>query len=417
MSSASISREENSFLVQQILLGLEEIYPQETVISKLRFFLEKIIDSEYEQNHLIQDLFEVLKLTGDYPVNAHLSILLESEDPSYLLTNLLRLVEHFSYNPFYKNLKVMLKFFDLKKEDEQNAYNSVVLLLEEQKDVKGYEYLFYIRQILLEKKSVERIKKILDFLIHIYNCEKIIQLKKMIDHFVKLNADLQVWKFLMLALPENQLIERIKSSRAMFPETRLHEAFSKGQILSKLWLCDELKKLDVNESIKNTIVLCGWYGTLPFLLIEKLSLDTFIKVRCVDIDPDCEKVGNHLNQTAKDTNHKYRSTTADVYELDYKNTILFYDNETSEGVEEVTEFDCIINTSSEHLQNFDDWYKKIPSGKLLIMQSNDFFNCDEHVNCVKNLESFVKQCPMSEVLYKGELKLEKYNRFMIIGRK
>ena len=32
----------------------------------------------------------------------------------------------------------------------------------------------------------------------------------------------------------------------------------------------------------------------------------------------------------------------------------------------------IINTSCEHIVNFDEWYRKIPAGKLVILQSNDY---------------------------------------------
>ena len=35
--------------------------------------------------------------------------------------------------------------------------------------------------------------------------------------------------------------------------------------------------------------------------------------------------------------------------------------------------DTIINTSCEHIRNFNSWYNAIPQGKLLILQSNNFF--------------------------------------------
>ena len=36
--------------------------------------------------------------------------------------------------------------------------------------------------------------------------------------------------------------------------------------------------------------------------------------------------------------------------------------------------DTIINTSCEHIKDFDKWYAMIPKGKLVILQSNDYFN-------------------------------------------
>ena len=79
--------------------------------------------------------------------------------------------------------------------------------------------------------------------------------------------------------------------------------------------------------------------------------------------------------------------------------------------------DTIINTSCEHIHNFDKWYEKIPNGKLVILQINDFFELEEHVNCVEDLKEFENISPFSTLLYEGELQLEKYKRFMRIGVK
>jgi hypothetical protein len=53
----------------------------------------------------------------------------------------------------------------------------------------------------------------------------------------------------------------------------------------------------------------------------------------------------------------------------------------------------------------------------MVVQSNDYFSCDEHTNCAADLEAFVRQAPLSEVMYQGEMKLKKYTRFMQLGRK
>ncbi len=77
----------------------------------------------------------------------------------------------------------------------------------------------------------------------------------------------------------------------------------------------------------------------------------------------------------------------------------------------------IINTCCEHLDDFGRWYARIPAGQLLVLQSNDYYACREHVNCVPDLATFRSQAPMREVLFAGEHKLRRYVRFMLIGRK
>ena len=81
--------------------------------------------------------------------------------------------------------------------------------------------------------------------------------------------------------------------------------------------------------------------------------------------------------------------------------------------------DTIINTSCEHIKNFSDWYDNIPDNKLLILQSNNFSEIEEHVNCVTSLEEFKQQCYISNLLYSGELDIDVagYTRYMLIGRK
>jgi hypothetical protein len=78
---------------------------------------------------------------------------------------------------------------------------------------------------------------------------------------------------------------------------------------------------------------------------------------------------------------------------------------------------AIINTSCEHIDKFDLWYKSIPQGTIVALQTNDYFEITEHVNCMNSLDEFAFNTPMSRVIYEGELALPKYNRFMRIGIK
>ena len=52
-----------------------------------------------------------------------------------------------------------------------------------------------------------------------------------------------------------------------------------------------------------------------------------------------------------------------------------------------------------------------------VLQSNNYFDVDEHVNCSHSLDEFAFQTPMQRVWYEGELELGHYKRFMRIGIK
>jgi hypothetical protein len=114
---------------------------------------------------------------------------------------------------------------------------------------------------------------------------------------------------------------------------------------------------------------------------------------------------------------KFKSCTQDIHDINY-DTHVYNVNRSDGSICELTDSpDTIINTSCEHIENFDKWYDKIPAGKILILQTNNYFDLPEHVNCSKTLEDFSKQTPMTKTLYQGELFLEKYSRYMRIGIK
>ena len=57
------------------------------------------------------------------------------------------------------------------------------------------------------------------------------------------------------------------------------DAFSNGQVDSKLWLCRELENLQWTSKL--THIYGGWYGITAFLLLsrEKFKVDRITKYR------------------------------------------------------------------------------------------------------------------------------------------
>jgi hypothetical protein len=193
------------------------------------------------------------------------------------------------------------------------------------------------------------------------------------------------------------------------------DCFSRGQLQSKQWLVTELEKLDVELG---TVFLCaGWYATLATMLFE--SDITVDKVRSFDIDESCVDIAETFNKPWFMEQWRFKSITQDIMDIDYdKHMWQFWSNANNRMSRPISDTpDTIINTSCEHIENFAEWYAKIPDGKLVILQSNNFFQVEEHVNCVNDIEEFKTQAPMSEVLYSGELELPKYKRVMLIGYK
>ena len=191
------------------------------------------------------------------------------------------------------------------------------------------------------------------------------------------------------------------------------DCLSRGQLQSKLWLVDELKKISVDLGV---VFLCaGWYGTLATMIFEAgISVE---KIRSFDIDINTEKIAEIFNKPWVMNGWKFKPVVQDIHliNFDEHSYVVQKDGGDFEVLWDIP--DTIIDTSCEHINNFNEWYNKIPEGKLVAMQCNDFEQIEEHVNTHKDLESFANQTPLETELYSGELDLGQYKRFMRIGYK
>ena len=212
--------------------------------------------------------------------------------------------------------------------------------------------------------------------------------------------------------PDNNMISQIKRTLHKFPESEsaLVDAFSLGQLKSKIWLIDNLP-----NNLGLVFICAGWYGTLASLMFNK-ARNKFDKIRNFDIDDSCAAVADTMNRPWVMDGWQFKASTFDITEMSYPTTYVTHRADGSSLI--VTENpDTIINTSCEHIDDFKTWYQNIPNNTLVVLQSNNFYDIKEHLNCVNNLEDFKSQTPMNTVLYEGELDLEQYTRFMRIGYK
>ena len=141
------------------------------------------------------------------------------------------------------------------------------------------------------------------------------------------------------------------------------------------------------------------------------------KIRSFDIDPSCVTIAERFNKPWVINNWKFKAVTSDILSLNYNKAV--YNVTKNDGSTETLEDvpDTIINTSCEHIEKFDQWYESLPDNKLIILQTNDYFNIEDHVNCVRSLTEFSDMSPMRNCLYEGELQLPRYRRFLRIGYK
>lgn len=176
------------------------------------------------------------------------------------------------------------------------------------------------------------------------------------------------------------------------------DAFSSGQIDSKLWLCQELEKLF--DQIDNIWIYGGWYATTAFLLRSRNNIN-IKRIYSYDIDPQCESVADVINENWVSKKWEFKAFTKDCNVL----------------TPTLGNPDLIINTSTEHFESM-DWWTNIPKGTTVVVQGNNMPHDDHHIH-TKNLKQFKKTYPLSTVLYEGQLDFTyptwSFTRFMLIG--
>lgn len=172
---------------------------------------------------------------------------------------------------------------------------------------------------------------------------------------------------------------------------RTLESFWKGQVHSKIWLIKQMQEYKLQGNIA---IYGGWNGVLASLLFNS---DLCIpEIESIDIDPDCKPIAETVNMQ-QHMQGRFTATTADM-------------------CSHITDADIVINTSCEHItqEQYNQWLSNIKPGTKMVLQSNNYFDLDEHIRCASSMEEFIQQSKIY-VSYVGEFETPKYTRYMIIG--
>ena len=149
------------------------------------------------------------------------------------------------------------------------------------------------------------------------------------------------------------------------------DSVSQGQYESKLWLIETVAKMNLFNRQPIKIELIGsWFGFPQYM--------------------------NHF---------------------DYDFKIAQYENYFDR--KELRRRHIIINTASEHMNDIVEmksYYKNYPEMPLIILQSNNYFDIDDHVNCVNHEDELADKNDLFTLYYKGKTSLPLYDRYMVIGR-
>ena len=176
----------------------------------------------------------------------------------------------------------------------------------------------------------------------------------------------------------------------------LEGSFTRDLVFSKLWLLQELAK--IQPQIITMYILGAWYCNLA-LFVDRYQQVKVDKIINVETDREFLSTGKSLLDQAGADNVEYMQ--ADANDIDYRQL-------GSNGV--------VVNTSLTDMPGT-DWFKNIPTGTLVVLQARDHDPGEQFAGP----EDIEQKFPFDQVLYSGGLALEdpetEYTRFMIIGIK
>lgn len=241
------------------------------------------------------------------------------------------------------------------------------------------------------------------------------------------NVEMALLNYYLTTVSERNGEDKIFRSINTYRKTHndyspIHDAMSRSQVRSKIWLINELDKVRLqlsNTTYYNVLVMAGWFGQLRSIYDRKL---TYRKMRFLDLDKSACETSDYIFNLSDLENYKVKAVCADISQLNlHKNGYEWEVENFKEGSKYKEKFlpDLIINTSAEHMT--EEWYhqirfKELESNPIVAIQSNNMFDGEGHINCVHSIDHMKKKFPMKEILFEGELQLKGYKRVMLIGR-
>jgi hypothetical protein len=227
-----------------------------------------------------------------------------------------------------------------------------------------------------------------------------------------------VLSYTSYCIADDFLRDAARWSIAWHRKVNINEHFSRGQILSKLWLVDKLtpvidKRRDQGYPIDTIVQYGGWYATIAWFILKDPLLKQYYSI---DIDKECVGVADNFNDHDNYNNWRFKALYGDVDSIEWEDRTfnMYTPNKQDEIIELRLGPQLIINTSCEHMT--DDWFYNLPKDMMVCLQTNDYFSNSQHINCVHSVEEALEKYKFTRVYYSGELDTQLYKRFMIIGR-
>ena len=141
------------------------------------------------------------------------------------------------------------------------------------------------------------------------------------------------------------------------------DCFRIHQMQGKAWLFQNISNVDKNSKV---LVVGSWLGFTSYCLFK----NGFSYIHETDLDIRLSSISLGINSD----NPNFMHMCDDVNHV------------------KIDDYDLIINTSCEHIEN-QSWFHKIKPGSTVVLQSTNLKH-DDHYNIANSLDEFIKQYPL-----------------------
>jgi hypothetical protein len=165
-------------------------------------------------------------------------------------------------------------------------------------------------------------------------------------------------------------------------------------IKCKEWLASELLNIYYKIYFKDPKILVGggWTGLMAHLLDETFTNAS--SILSVDLLQHHKDVGTQIFPYIK-------FDTTNVFEYSLQ------------------DFDIFVSTAVEHFnrEELQFFLQDKPVEVICALQSNNWYDIEDHTNCSDTLEDFIEYLPLKKIIYSGSKRMmDTYDRFMVIGK-
>lgn len=204
----------------------------------------------------------------------------------------------------------------------------------------------------------------------------------------------------------------ISEIMGLMEELQIHpDAFSHGQVKSKIWLAQSLQpwmeKNGLDPQAGNWAM--HWYGSWVGIGPLVLLLNSRVKFKAVHLYDLEEK---SLATSKKILDYWYCEQIAiNTHCVDVSRAVMHRPQD---------EQHLFINTACEHILS-NSWLIRIPEKSFVLLQSTDL-ELPEHINRPQDMNHFItKYSPLVDVLESATIEIsypnKSFRRFMLFGRK